>query len=253
MAEAAQTLIWPTMTKHIDTISFAVESKDLSLMFFYTLRAEQSDLMHADIRYTCAGTCHATWSLVQVHHKSALVAMVCDSTHFYFLTRWDYSPMSKLANDTIQVYDITNPPERLPCFTVRQRVQTREAITIALGKTLVYVLDGVDWSVRACKSDGELQFTVSLGGITHQDSNVCLRSSSSDDFIILENNLRLQAISAADSSVLWTFVMPKKGVFKGYFGYGMFVEINDRKISILDMKSGKLNQTFSPNFKPDRT
>ena len=102
---------------------------------------------------------------------------------------------------------------------------------------------GPDWSVYGYENDGSMRVELNLGGFTHRDSNVCLRSSSSDDFVILENNMRLVAISTIDIDVLWTFDMPEKGVFKGYFGFGMFVELNDMTVSILDMTDGKLNHS----------
>ena len=158
--------------------------------------------------------------------------------YLYLLTCRDYSPNSKMAIDKISIHDV-NTAVQISSFTLRQRVQRRETITIALGKTLVYVLDGIGGSIFAYGYDSRPRFKVSLREFTHRDSSVCLHSSSSNDFVILENNLRLQAISTADSHLLWTFDMPKKGVFKNYFGYGMFVEINGRKISILDMRQGK--------------
>ena len=241
MVDAVQTLIWPTRKISVDRVSFAMENKDLRL-FLQTLKTDhQSGVMQAEIMVAGPDE-EMVQPFIRVDPGEALVAMVCDRMYLYLLTRRDYSPDSKMAIDKIYIHDV-NTAERMCSFTVRQCVQMREAITIALGKTLVYVLDGVDWKVPVYETDGSLRINVSLVGHAAEDSNVCLRSSSCDDFIILESNMRLQAIAIATAYLLWTFDMPKKGVFKSYFGYGMFVEINDMTVSILDMQNGKWNHS----------
>ena len=241
MAEAVRTLIQPTRERAIDRVSFAMENKGFRV-FFQTLKTDhQSGVIQAEIM-VIAPTKDIVEPFILVDPGEALVAMECDGIHLYLLTRRDYSPESKLGIDKIYIHDV-NTAEEICSYMVEQRVQMRETITLAVGETFVYVLDGVDWTVNVYKTDGSLISAVALRKLVHQDSSVCLRSSSSDDFILLESNLRLQAISTADSSVLWTFDMPKKGVFKSYFGYGMFVEINDMTVSILDMQNGKWNHS----------
>ena len=68
---------------------------------------------------------------ILVDPGEALVAMECDGIHLYLPTCRDYSPESKLGIDKIYIHDV-NTAEEICSYTVRQCVQMREAITIAL-------------------------------------------------------------------------------------------------------------------------
>ena len=74
MAEAAQTLIWPTMHRSLDSMSFAMETGDLRL-FLHTLQTNKLGVMQAEIMVAGPDE-EVVQPFIRVDPGEALVAMV---------------------------------------------------------------------------------------------------------------------------------------------------------------------------------
>ena len=167
-----------------------------------------------------------------------LVGMEVHGRHMCLWQRINcYAEAGSGMDEIVTVIDLES--QQMIKYMTFNNCAAQDGMTVAIGCRSLFHLNTKTQKVKKCSLYGNNEIEISLRGLFPTRSNIDLVSSTSDSYLMIEQDRSVSAIDIQTHQVIWKLPISSRGAFKCFNGVGLHLEGSERRVGIINIHTGK--------------